>query len=119
MFDHQSDMFFVAKDDGEIVGGIWGLVRPWINGPHIVDIEIFVDPKHQGKRISLHLYKKLLEDAISKYNVVEIEGIVDSKKDFPMNYYKSLAREESGFVHIWGDTGNVLRRIDERLNGKK
>lgn len=47
LYDEQKDLFFVAKENGIPVGGIVALLKPWWDGNHLTDGEIFVHPKFQ------------------------------------------------------------------------
>lgn len=119
MWGLSSDTFYVAVADGAVIGGVWGVIKPWLDGKHLADIELFVHPEHQEQGISLHLYKNLLEYSIEKYNIVEMEGVVDGTKEFPMSYYKSLGRKESGHVHLVGDPNEVLQNVNSKLKDRE
>lgn len=49
-FNRQSDLFLIAESEGKVVGGIVAGIKPWWNGNHMVDGELFVDPEIQKKR---------------------------------------------------------------------
>src|SRR3989344_8944487 len=78
-FEKQPDLFFVAAEGEKIIGGIVFGVKPWFNGPHLTDGEIFTHPEHQGKGVAKSLLKKEVEEAISKYGIVEVEAIADKE----------------------------------------
>ena len=115
LIEQQPDTFFVAYHINKLVGGIWGKIKPWMNGDNLSDIELFVLTEYQRNKISLRLYKALLQYAIDTYDIESMEGIVNGAKDFPLNYYKSLGRKESGFIHLYGDAKKVLKNVNERL----
>lgn len=47
----QPDLFFIAKYDGKIAGAFVAGIKPWWDGNHLVDGELFVDPDFQKKGI--------------------------------------------------------------------
>lgn len=81
----QGDLFYVAVDGQEVIGGIVAIVKPSDNGGlHLTDTDLFVSPRHRKKGIAKGLIKTLLENAIAKYDVRSIRGIANSDVDFPM-----------------------------------
>ena len=66
--DKQPDLAFVAVEDGEIGGGICGLVKPWWDGNHLVETELFVAPWCQKRGIATLLFSHFLESAIAKHD---------------------------------------------------
>ncbi len=70
LFNDQEDLFFVVEERGKPVGAIVGLIKPWWDGNHITDGELFVHPDHQKKGLGKKLVKKLFEEALDKYNAV-------------------------------------------------
>ena len=73
-YDKQKDLFFVSEEDGGvIVGGIVSGIKPWFDGNRLVDGEVFVSNKYQGRHIAKELFKVHLEAAINKYDVKVME----------------------------------------------
>ena len=48
----QLDLFFVAEVENKIVGGFVGGIKPWWDGNHLVDVEVFVHPDYQKRGIA-------------------------------------------------------------------
>jgi len=46
-FDKQSDLAFVAEENNKIVGAFIAGIKPWLDGNHLSDGEIFVHPNYQ------------------------------------------------------------------------
>lgn len=52
--------FFVAVEDGNIVGFLWGLatnVLPWTPTLSAIDVVFYVEKKHRGSRAAIKLIK--------------------------------------------------------------
>lgn len=108
----QPDLFYVAIIDTKIVGAIAGIIKPWCDGAHIHEIELFVHPAHQRKGIASQLTKLLVETAVKKYGIVEFEGIADGDQhDFPLSWYKRIGVVSTGLIHIAGKPTDMLKRL--------
>ncbi len=68
-FNKQSDLFYVAEEDGKPVGAIMSGVKSWFDGLRLIDTEIFVSKKYQEKHIGKSLLLEHLKQAKIKYNV--------------------------------------------------
>src|SRR5687768_3198077 len=51
----QPDLSFVAEADEKIVGAFIAGIKPWWDGNHLVDGELFVHPDFQAKRVGTEL----------------------------------------------------------------
>lgn len=110
----QPDLFFVAMIKGQIVGGIAGVIKPWCDGPHIHEIELFVHPDHQRQGIATELTRLIITTAVEKYSIVEFEGIADGElHDFPLNWYKRLGANPTGLIHIAGKPLAMLKKLSK------
>ncbi len=86
--EKQNDLFFVAEEDGNAVGGIVSIVKPWFDGNRLFDTELFVSPKYQHKHLGSLLLKRHLSEAIKRYNCTVIEfHTYGSEQGFPQNWY--------------------------------
>ena len=111
-FDRQSDLFFVAEIDNKLIGGFVSGIKPWWDGNHLVDGELFVDPKYQKKGIGRELSKVMYTNAIKKYNIVSVEGITFRNKKFPLSWHKSIGfREIDEWVLIGGKPKSLLNNL--------
>lgn len=114
LYEDQPDLFFVAQDGGAIVGGIVATVRPWWDGNHLIEGEIFVHPKHQKKGIGVKLIEKLFTVAKERYSVVSWDTYTHKVYKDPLVWYKSLGFEEiKHWTMITGDIDKVLKIIKE------
>lgn len=107
----QADLFFVA-DDGKAVGAIVAQVRPWWDGNHLIEGELFLHPSYQGKRIGVGLVKKLFTEAKKKYQVVAWDTYTHVVHENPLAWYKKLGFEEiKNWRMITRNVDVVLKKI--------
>lgn len=112
LWNDQPDLFFVAEIEGKVVGGIVATVRPWWDGNHLIEGEIFVHPKYQGKGIGVKLIKQLFTTAKEKYEAVSWDTYTHIVHDNPLKWYKQLSFEEiNHWTMITGNIEKVLKTI--------
>ena len=113
-YKQQPDLFFVAEDNGVIVGGIVALVKPWWDGNRLTDGEIFVDPNSQGKGIGTQLIKCLFSEALNKYNAVSWDTFTHKAHENPLKWYKKMGfKEIENWVIITGSIKEVLNKLSK------
>jgi ribosomal protein S18 acetylase RimI-like enzyme len=111
-FDRQPDLAFLAEWDGKICGAFFVAVKPWWDGAHLVDGELFVDPEMQKMGIGSKLSIRIFEEAISKYNAKVWDTYTFRNSKHPLSWYKSLGFEEiKEWVMICGNLENALKRL--------
>lgn len=112
-YNRQPDLAFVATDDSKLLGAFVVGVRPWWDGNHLVDGELFVDSDSQGKGVASDLIRKVLLQAKAKYAPVVWESYTFKGQDFPLNWYKRMGfREIDEWVMIRADVADVLNKLD-------
>ncbi|MBI2028283.1 MAG: GNAT family N-acetyltransferase [Candidatus Levybacteria bacterium] len=112
LYNDQPDLFFVADEEDKVVGAIVATVRPWWDGNHLIEGEIFVHPKHQKKGIGVKLIEKLFTTAKEKYSVVSWDTYTHKVYKNPLAWYKSLGFEEiKNWTMITGNISKVLKII--------
>ena len=62
-YEKQKDLFLVAEENDEVVGAIMSGIKPWFDGNRLIDGEIFVSSKYQGKHIAKDLFVSHLKKA--------------------------------------------------------
>ena len=108
----QPDLFFVAEVDGKIVGGIVSLLKPWWDGNHLTDGEIFVSPAFQGKGIGIQLIKHMFTEGLQKYQAISWDTFTHRVYEYPLKWYKQIGFQEiNKWVMITGDIKEVLKRL--------
>lgn len=105
-FQRQPDLAFLATMDEEIVGGFLAAIRPWWDGNHLVDGELFVSPTKQRQGIGASLMRILLTTAKERYQAVVMEAITFRTEEFPLSWYQKV-----GF-HIVDDMVIISGKID-------
>ena len=111
-FKRQPDLFFVAKDDGKIIGGIVASAKPWFDGVRLQDGEVFVNPEYQKRGIGKQLLSRLIEEGINKYNTNTFEGITFADTDFPLSWYKKIGMQKSDeLIVINGSCQEMLNNL--------
>jgi len=114
-FDRQADLAFVAESDGEAVGAFVAGIKPWWDGNHISDGEIFVHPDHQKKGIATKLSVALYEKALKKYNAVSFDAYTFKKKRFPLSWYLSRGFvQNEDWTMISGNVKSVLSKLKRK-----
>ncbi len=112
LFSTQPDLTFVATIDGKIVGGVNAIVKPWWDGNHLTDGEIFVASGHQGQKIGKQLLRTLFKEAKEKYNAVSWDTFTHIVHEHPLRWYKSMGFEEiPHWTMITGDINKVLHNL--------
>jgi len=113
-FDKQPDLALVAEFDEKIVGAFVAGVKPWWDGNHLVDGEIFVHPDYQKKGIGTELSKAIYKIALEKYKVVRFDTYTFKKTNFPLSWYKSQGfTENKEWAMIEGDVKSILSNLEK------
>lgn len=113
-FTKQSDLFFVALVDKKVVGGFMANMKPWWDGNHLVDGEVFVAFKYQKQKIGTRLSQAMYKEALDKYDIVSIDFITFSKNGFPLGWYERLGFEtEKQFILINGKPKKTLEELEK------
>ncbi len=108
----QKDLFFVAEDEDDgIVAAIWGNILYHNREKYLDDVEVWVDPEYQGRGLAKNLMRHLFKTALRKYKISFIQGLADSDKKFPMDYYKKIGFEDCTWVNIVGDPKEILKKL--------
>lgn len=123
-YSKQSDLFFVAEEDGNPVGAIMSGVKPWFDGLRLVDTELFVSESYQGRHIGRMLIFEHLKEAKIKYNVMKIEfHTYGDELEFPQNWYSRiwLRKSEELIIMDW-NVETILKtlgfKVDDVVIGK-
>lgn len=108
----QPDLFLLAKHGSTVVGGVFADIKPWWDGNHLTNPELFVIPAYRGKGVGRHLLESILEKALSKYRIVAIEATTFCGNTFPVDWYKRLGfRVPQNVTIICGNARVIIRRL--------
>jgi ribosomal protein S18 acetylase RimI-like enzyme len=116
------ELAFVAEVDKRIIGGYLAAIKPWFDGPHVVDGEIFVDERYRQYGIGLKLTKTLLQQAKETFGAVVIEATVfnygeDGQR--ALDWHKSNGREiVPEIVFISGSIDEVLQKVTDKIQAR-
>jgi ribosomal protein S18 acetylase RimI-like enzyme len=108
-FERQPDLFFVAEKNSNIIGAVVAGIKPWWDGNHLVDGEIFVHPKYQKEGAGTELSKVLYKKALEEYGVVYFDTYTFKNTKFPLDWYKSQGfKENTEWTMIEGKVKDLL-----------
>ena len=111
-FNRYPDLSFAAIMNNKIVGAIFTDMKPWHDGPHLSEGELFVAPEHQGNPfIAMPLTLALINTAKQKYNCSVIEGVTFKKGNQLTIYEKIGYREDPTLTFITGDIDEILGKL--------
>lgn len=112
-YNQASDLFFVAYDNEKPVGVIMSLLKPWWDGMHLEDGEVFVCKEYRKMGIAKRLFKKLFEYAIENYDATTFEAhTYEEETGFPYCWYNRLGFET---IDDWKIISGDIRKIIKKL----
>jgi aminoglycoside 6'-N-acetyltransferase I len=113
-FSKLPDICFVAIIDNKIVGGFVAGIKPWWDGNHLIDGEVFVDYDYHKHKIGTELSKVMYKTALDKYKITSIDLSTFSKNGFPLSWYEKLGfKVNKQLIMINGNPGLALKKLGE------
>lgn len=110
-YKRNPELAFLAEFNGKIVGAFLVDVKPWWDGNHLVDGEIFIHPNYQKKGIGTKLSRFMFTYAIKKYDVIKWDTYTFKDK-YPLKWYKSIGFSEiKEWAMISGDIKEILKKL--------
>ena len=110
----QPDLALVAEVDNKLVGAFVAGIKPWWDGNHLADGELFVDPAYQKKGIATALSKSMYKKAVEKYNVTSCDAYTFRKTTFPLNWYLQQGfKINEDWVIISGNVQEIIKKLKE------
>ena len=108
----QPDLAFVAECDGKPVGAFIAGIKPWWDGNHLFDGELFVHPDFQKQGVGTELSKVLYKTAFKKYKVTKYDAFTFKKIKFPLQWYKKQGFiEQKEWTIISGDVREIIKNL--------
>lgn len=116
-YHYQPDLFICAYDDNIPIGAIMSTLKPYYDGLHLTETELFVSSDYRGQNIGKKLLEMHFELAISKYDASYIDAItyINHPKS-PLDWYKKIGLEpNTNLVILNGKLDNCLKKLREEL----
>jgi ribosomal protein S18 acetylase RimI-like enzyme len=111
-YEKQPDLCLVAETKNKLIGGFFAGIKPWVDGNHLFDGELFVDPFYQKKGIGKQLSLELYVLAIKNHNVKSFDLLTFKDRDFPLSWYKKQGfTEMTQWTIIYGNPKKVLSTL--------
>lgn len=100
---------------GRLLGAFFADVKPWWDGNHLTEGEVFVDPADQGKGVGSALLTAVFAEAVDRYGVTMWEATTFAHHSFPMSWYRTLGFEQiTEWVLMGGEVAPALERLRRR-----
>ena len=113
--EKQPDLAFVAEYDGQVIGAFVAGIKPWWDGNHISDGELFVHPNFQKLGVATKLSIALYEKALKKYEAVNFDAYTFKKTKFPLSWYLSQGFIQSKeWTMISGNVNSILSELKKK-----
>jgi GNAT superfamily N-acetyltransferase len=110
-YTRQPELFFIALQGEQIVGGFVAEIKPWWDGNHLADGELFVNPNHQGQQLAKKLLTITITQAIEKYGICEVEFLAYGDNNFPLEWYSRIGMKRTGWLHMSGKPKVILEKL--------
>jgi len=112
-YEKQKDLFLVAEENDEVVGAIMSGIKPWFDGNRLIDSEIFVSSKYQGKHIAKDLFISHLKKAKELYDAKVIEfHTYGYEEEFPQCWYNRIGfKKDNELIIMNGNVDDVLDKL--------
>ncbi len=106
-FDLKTFLGITAVANGEIVGAFFSFVKPWHDGNHLGEGELFVDTKYQNQKIGTKLMTEMMRIAKSKdcrvHELVAYDAVAE--------WYKKIGMQNTGLHHMSGNVEEIIKRL--------
>ena len=112
-YHYQPDLFICAYDDGIPIAAIMSTLKPYWDGLHLTQTELFVSEDYRGQNIGKKLLQIQFELAIAKYHASNINAIayIDHEAT-PLSWYNSIGLEAvSNMTLLSGNLEECLKKI--------
>lgn len=112
-YNQSPDLLFIAYDNNNPIGVIMSCLKPWWDGMHLEDGEVFVCKEYRHGGVAKKLFKKLFEYAIEKYGATTFEAhTYEDENGFPYCWYKRLGFETvDDWKIISGDIKEIVKKL--------
>ena len=117
-YHYQPDLFICAYDEDIPIAAIMTTLKPYYDGMHLTNLELFVSEDYKEQDIEKKLLEMHLELANAKYNATHIDLIIQkNNSNISLDFYKKIGLEPNlNLVILNGKIDNCLKNIREELN---
>jgi len=108
------DMKIIAiNQDGGILGAFFADIKPWWDGPYMIDGELFVRPDMQNKGIGKQLLTKLLTRARDNHKATRFETMTfPPENEHPLSWYLKIGfKKVDDLAIIKGSIEEILKKL--------
>ncbi|MBQ8424473.1 MAG: GNAT family N-acetyltransferase [Clostridia bacterium] len=112
-FKLNPDLFFVAKNEDEVVGFTFSYIKPWANGNQLMAEELSVKESYRKQKIASKLLKTLVETAKQKYNITCVNGTTyNGENKMPYSWYERIGfRKVEDLFLIESNPNDIINKI--------
>lgn len=111
-FERYPDIAFTAECNDKMIGAFVAGIKPWWDGNHLYDGEMFVHHRYQRLGIGRQLLQKVFEAAKRKYGAVCWEFYTFSGERSPIQWYKKVGIcPNDNWAMLSGNINEVLQKI--------
>lgn len=106
----QGDLLFIAKEGAATLGGPIGIVKPWWDGNHLIEVELCVKAEHQKQGMDKALLVYLLATAIDQHDVIHVDSITFRHLKYPLCWYRKLGLVENKQLTLISGDARIMRK---------
>ncbi len=108
-FNQKTFIGLTALYEGKVCGAFFSCVKPWWDGDHLAEGELFIGPRYQKKGIGTELYAAMMKTAYQKGCI--IHELVAYKK--PSEWYKKIGFKETELKYLSGNIKEIITRLSK------
>lgn len=113
-FHKSPELAFTAECDGRLVGAFLSAAKPWWDGCHLFDGEIFVAPEYQCRGIGRQLLQAVFTAAREHHGAVSWDFFTFTGRRSPVAWYRTLGIDvPDGYVMMSGTLETALQKLRE------
>ena len=109
-FNLKTFIGLTALSDKKICGAFFSFIKPWWDGKHLAEGELFIHPKYQNKGIGTQLYLVMMKTAYKRGCIVH--DLRAYKK--PATWYKKIGFKRTSLAHLSGQIKEVILLINSQ-----
>ena len=113
-FKLNPDLFFVAKNEDEVVGFTFSYIKPWADGNQLMVEELSVKESYINQKIASKLLRTLVETAKQKYNITCVNGTTyNGENKMPFSWYERIGfKKVEDLFLIEGNPNDIIEKIN-------